>query len=283
MNIDGIEISPLHPPYIVAELSSNHNGSYQRACDIIRAAADAGADAVKLQVYDPLRLATSRGGPDKVIDTGPWKGKRLLDLYIEGHTPIDWVPSLFDDARDIGVTLFSSVFDEEGVDFLEQCGCPAYKISSFELTNTRLIEKAASTGKPLIISTGMADHADIAAAFRASNGVPFALLHCVSQYPCPVEHANLGRIPDMRRMYGRPTGWSDHTMGNEAAIAAVALGACIVEKHLTLRRSDGGLDALFSMEPDEFSVMATACRKTWLALQEPDKPVEPYKHLRSVA
>jgi len=283
MNIDGLEVGPQHPPLIIAEMSANHNGDYRRACEIIKAAADAGADLVKMQVYDPLRLATSRGGPDKVIDTGPWKGKRLLDLYIEGHTPIDWVPSLFDEARDIGVTLFSSVFDEQAVDFLEQCGCPAYKIASFELPNLGLIEKAASTGKPLIISTGMADGAEIAAAFKASGGAPLALLHCVSQYPCPVEHANLGRIPHMRRVYGRPIGWSDHTMGNEAAIAAVALGACIVEKHLTLRRSDGGLDAMFSMEPDEFSVMATACRKTWLALQEPEKPVEPYKHLRSVA
>lgn len=282
MKIDGLEVGLQHPPLIIAEMSSNHSGDYHRACRIIKAAADAGADLIKIQLYDPLRLATSRGGPNKVIDTGPWKGRRLLDLYVEGHTPIHWVPSLFEYARELDVTLFSSVFDEEGVDFLEQCGCPAYKISSFELTNTRLIEKAAATGKPLIVSTGMADAADIAAAFKASACAPMALLHCVSQYPCDIENANLGRIPHMRRIYGRPIGWSDHTLGSEAAIAAVALGACIIEKHVTLRRSDGGLDAAFSMEPAEFSAMATACRKTWLAVQEPERPVEPYKHLRSV-
>jgi sialic acid synthase SpsE len=283
MNIDGIEIGSNHPPYLVAELSANHNGDYHRACAIVEAAAEAGADAIKIQVYDPIRLATARGGCNQVLQTGPWKGRSLLDLYKEGHTPIHWVPSLFAWARKLGITMFASVFDEEAVDFLEECECPAYKIASFELTNTPLIRKAAATGKPLILSTGMGNSIEISDALKSAAATQVALLHCVSDYPCKIEHANLGRIETMRRMYGLPIGWSDHTMGSEAAIVATALGACIIEKHLTLLRRDGGLDAAFSMERDEFAAMATSCRKAWLSVQEPDQPVEPYRHLRSVA
>lgn len=283
MMIDGLEIGDKHPPVLIAEMSANHNGDYHRACAIIEAAAEAGADMVKLQLYDPLRLATARGGPDHVLKTGPWKGWNLLDLYKTGHTPSHWFPSLFEWARQLGITLFSSVFDEQGIDLLEGIDCPAYKIASFELTNTRLIEKAAATGKPLILSTGMADGADISAAIKACGSTPFALLHCVSQYPTEVEDANLGRIPHMRQTYNRPIGWSDHTHGTEAAVAATALGACIIEKHMTLLRRDGGIDAAFSMERDEFSAMATACRKAWLATQTPKKKREPYRHLRVVA
>lgn len=282
MKIGGRQIGSGHQPYLVAEMSCNHGGDFPRALTIIRKAKQAGADAVKIQVFDPVKLAVARGGIEKPVGPGPWEGRTLGSLYQEAQTPIGWLPDLFGYARDIGITMFASVFDEDAVDLLEQFDCPAYKVSSFELRNAALIRKAASTGKPLILSTGMAEPHDISAAIQAASGTEFALLHCVSAYPCPIEKANLWRIERMRRIYGCPIGWSDHTIGSEAAIAATALGASIIEKHMTLDRNDGGLDATFSMGPHEFSDMVDSVRATWNACQETEALV-PYQDLRAQA
>lgn len=280
MNIAGQPIGPGRRPFIVSELSANHNGSLDRALSILDASKHAGADACKVQVYLPIALAEARGGMSKVVENGPWAGRTLYDLYRQGETPFYWLPVLFNHAAKIGITLFASVFDEANVDILEKFGWfGAYKISSFELRNASLIRKAAVTGKPLILSTGMAEPHDISAAIQAASGTEFALLHCVSAYPCPLEKANLSRISKMRRIYGCPIGWSDHTLGSEAAIAATALGASIIEKHLTLSRADGGLDASFSMEPHEFAAMVKSVHATWDACQESDV-LAPYKELR---
>jgi sialic acid synthase SpsE len=276
------EIGPGHQPYVIAEVSANHGGLISLAMQLIRMAKEAGADAVKLQLYDPLMLSFARGGPGKKLTSGPWAGRDLLSLYREGQTPKEWFPELFAHAKEHGIALFSSVFDEDGVDFLETLNCPAYKISSFELTNLPLIRKAASTGKPVILSTGMADWDDIDAA--VVEAYPCALLHCVSAYPCPPEQANLERIDELRHCNAETIGFSDHTLGAECAIAAVAIGATIIEKHITLDRNDGGLDASFSMEPAEFSAMVKSIRNVHAALQPPKGDGEAiYRELRSQA
>ena len=283
MKIDGREIGSGHLPYIVAEMSANHNGDLNRALKIIDAADGASADAVKIQVYHPGKLAAARGGADKVIEFGLWAGRKLGDIYHEGHTPMEWLPVLFKHAATRKITLFASVFDAEDLPILEAFGCPAYKISSFELTNTTLISAVAATGKPLIMSCGMSSANDISAAIKASSGVESALLHCVSNYPTPIERANLARIPLMHYTYGKAIGYSDHTLGNAAPIAAVALGACIIEKHLKLTPDEYGLDAAFSCDPVQFGYLVTSCCNAWKACQEDSAPFEPYRSLRSVA
>jgi pseudaminic acid synthase len=272
MKIDGVAIGPGQRPYVIAEMSASHCGRLDKALALIRKAKFAGAHAIKIQAYTPATITLDHDGPGFTLDAGLWAGRKLYDLYQEAHTPWDWFDDLFGYAKDIGITMFASVFDETSVDFLERFDCCAYKISSFELVDIPLIEKCARTGKPLILSTGMASPADISAAIKACQGAEFALLHCVSAYPCPVEDANISRIEHMRRIYGCPIGLSDHTLGTDVAVAATALGACIIEKHLTLSREDGGPDAEFSLVPSELASLVTSVRNVHAALGGGDRP-----------
>jgi len=261
--IAGRRISPNTPPYIIAELSANHMGDLQRALDMVKAAVDAGADAVKLQTYDPDKITMNCESDDFQIKGGLWHGQSYHALYTDAMTPRDWHKPLFEYAAELGVTMFSSPFDLSAVDFLETLDVPAYKIASFELVDLELIKKAAATGKPIIMSTGLAlpeEIDDALEAARSAGATEIMLLHCISAYPTPPEAANLNTIADMAKRYGVPIGLSDHTLTEAVPVAATALGAQIIEKHFTLSRSDGGADAAFSLEPDEFKRMADAVR-----------------------
>jgi N-acetylneuraminate synthase len=256
--IAGRVVGQGHSPFVIAELSANHNGDIERAFAIMKAARDAGADAVKLQTYTADTMTIDHDSDEFRIHGGLWDGRRLYELYQEAQTPWAWHEALFDKARDLGLIAFSSPFDESAVDFLESLGAPAYKIASFELIDTPLIRYAAKTGKPLILSTGMATDAEIGEAISVAQeagagGV--ALLHCVSGYPTPAEEANLARIPALAEKFNCAIGLSDHSPGVAVAIAGAALGAAIIEKHFTLARADGGPDAAFSLEPDELAAL----------------------------
>lgn len=267
--IDGRAIGPGEPPYVIAEMSANHNGSLATAFDIIDAARAAGADAVKIQTYRADTITLDSDAPDFVIKGGLWDGQRLFDLYEKAHLPWDWHRPLFDHARRRGITIFSSPFDPTAVDLLEDLGAPAYKIASFEAVDLPLIRYVAGTGKPMIISTGMADADEIAEAIAAARDGgcrDLAILHCVSGYPAPASDYNLRTIPDMIGRFGVVTGLSDHTLDNTTAIAAVALGAAIIEKHFTLDRNGGGPDDSFSLEPRDLEQLCTAARTCWQAL-----------------
>jgi len=267
--IAGREISLSQPPYIVAELSANHLGSIERALKLVEIAAKAGAESIKLQTYRADTITIDHDGPEFVLKGGLWNGRRLYDLYDEAHTPWEWHAELFAAGARHGLTVFSSPFDPTAVEFLEKLGAPAYKIASFEIVDIPLIELCASTGKPLIISTGMASREEIdevvAAAHKHGSG-NVILLHCTSGYPTPFSDADLRTIPNLAKTYDVPVGLSDHTAGLAAPVAAVALGAVMVEKHLTYRRSEGGPDAEFSLEPEEFAAMAESCRNAFAAL-----------------
>ena len=255
--------------FIIAELSANHNGSIENAIATIHAAAEAGADAIKLQTYTADTITLDHDGPGFVIEEGLWKGRKLYDLYKEAHTPWDWHESLFQTARDLGLVCFSSPFDPTAVDLLESLDNPIYKVASFEITDIPLIEYIASKGKPVVISTGIATEEDIELALdacRRMDNNQVTLLKCTSAYPAPVEEANLLTMVDMKERFGVPTGLSDHTMGHAVAAAAVALGATMVEKHFILDRSMGGVDSAFSMEPAEFRAMVDQIRLTEAAL-----------------
>ena len=255
--------------FIIAELSANHNGSIENAIATIQAAADAGADAIKLQTYTADTITIDHDGPGFIIEEGLWKGRKLYDLYNEAHTPWEWHQQLFQAAKDAGLVCFSSPFDPTAVDLLEELGNPIYKVASFEITDIPLIECIASKGKPVVISTGIATEEDIQDALDACkrmNNDQVTLLKCTSAYPAPVEDANLLTMVDMRTRFNVPTGLSDHTMGHAVAAAAVALGATMVEKHFILDRSLGGVDSAFSMEPCEFRVMVDQIRLTEAAL-----------------
>lgn len=266
--IAGQKIGAGHPPYVIAELSANHNGNLQAALSIIDMAKARGADAVKLQTYRPDTITLDASTPDFIIKGGLWDGRRLYDLYEEAHTPWEWHPVLFDHARAAGITIFSSPFDSTAVDLLEDLNAPAYKIASFEAIDLPLIRYVAGTGKPMIISTGMADADEIGeavAAARDGGCSELVLLRCVSSYPAPAADYNLATIPDMARRFGVAVGLSDHTLDNTTAIAAVALGACVIEKHVTLDRNGGGPDDSFSLEPADLESLCRGARTAWEA------------------
>jgi pseudaminic acid synthase len=267
--IAGRPIGPAHPPLVIAELSGNHNRSLDRALSLIDAAAEAGAEAVKLQTYTPDTITIAHDGPGFRIEGGLWAGRTLHDLYGEASTPYEWHGPLFEHARKRGLIVFSSPFDHTAVDLLEGLDAPAYKIASFEAIDLPLIQRAARTGKPLIVSTGMTSPEEIGeavAAAEAAGGGGVALLHCVSAYPARYEDANLRAIPRLAADFGCVSGLSDHTPGTSTAVAAIALGAAIIEKHFTLARADGGPDAAFSLEPEELKRLVQDCRNAWAAL-----------------
>jgi len=270
IEIAGRKIGPGHPTYVIAEMSANHLNDLDRAHAIVRAAADAGADCLKLQTYTPHGITLDSSEPPFVIGAGtPWSGRALYELYEEAYLKWEWQGELAQAARDHGMHCFSSPFDDSAVDFLETLDVPAYKIASFEIVDTGLIAKAASTGKPLIISTGMATNEEVQTALdaaREAGATEIALTKCTSSYPAPPEHLNLRAIPALAERFGVPVGLSDHTPLHDAVVAAVTLGACIVEKHLTLARADGGADSMFSLEPAEFRAMVDAVRSTEVAL-----------------
>lgn len=273
IRIDSRSIGTGHEPYVIAELSANHSGEITRAFDIMNAAKKSGASAVKIQTYRPDTITLNSDREDFRIVDGLWKGRTLYDLYEEAHTPWEWHADLFQHARTIGITLFSSPFDTTAVDLLEDLNTPAYKIASFEVIDLPLIRYVAATGKPMIMSTGMADLDEIEEAVdcaRDAGCKDLALLHCVSGYPAPASDYNLKTLVDLHSRYGLVTGLSDHTLENTTAIAAVALGASIIEKHMTLDRSAGGPDDSFSLEPAEFADLCTSARTAWSALGKID-------------
>ena len=276
IEIAGREISSSHPPYIIAELSANHNGSLETAVRIIDEARLAGADAVKLQTYKPDTITIDSDLDDFKITDGLWKGRTLYDLYQEAHMPWEWHKPLFQHASDIGITIFSTPFDYTAVDLLEDLNAPAYKIASFEAIDLPLIRYVASTRKPMIISTGMAsleETQEAVATAKEGGCSSIAILHCVSGYPTPIEECNLASIVDMSRRFGLVTGLSDHTLGPVASTTAVALGASIIEKHFTLDRAGGGPDDSFSVEPSEMVELCRDLRSAWKSIGVADHKV----------
>jgi N-acetylneuraminate synthase len=260
-------IGSTEPPYVIAEISANHRGSLAAAVELIHAAAESGADAVKLQHYTPDTITVRSDHPDFLVTGGTlWDGRQLADLYAEAMTPWEWTDDLAAAATAVGITWFSTPFDPTAADFLMRYEVPAFKIASFEIVDLPLIRYVAGLGKPVIMSTGMATLDEIDAAVESAATTQTAILRCNSGYPALPEEMDLRAIPLMIDRWNLPVGLSDHTLGSTAAIAAVALGACIVEKHLTLRRSDGGPDAPFSAEPDEFGSLVSALRQAHAAL-----------------
>jgi pseudaminic acid synthase len=271
MKIGDHSIGRNHPPFIIAEMSGNHNQSIDRAFEIVDAAAAAGAHGLKIQTYTPDTMTLDlREGDFMVSDAKSlWKGKSLYELYGKAQTPWEWHPALFERARKQGMLAFSTPFDDTAVDFLESLNVPCYKIASFENTDIPLIRRVAATGKPIIMSTGMATAAELELSVkttRDSGCKDLILLKCTSTYPAAPTDTNLRTIPHMRELFGCEIGLSDHTMGVGASVAAVALGACLVEKHFTLARSDGGVDSAFSLEPPELASLVVETRRAWDAL-----------------
>lgn len=269
ISIAGRNIGLNHAPYVIAEMSANHNGNIETAFKLIEAAKRSGADAVKLQTYRPDTITLNCDTEDFRIHGGLWDGRTLYELYEEAHMPWEWHAPLFAHARKHGITIFSSPFDNTAVDLLEDLNAPAYKIASFEAVDIPLIKYVASTGKPMIISTGMADAEEIQEAINAAREggcKELAILHCVSGYPAPAEDYNLRTIPDMIQRFGLVTGLSDHTLDTTTAITSVAMGASIIEKHFTLDRKGGGPDDSFSLEPAELAALCKDSKTAWAAL-----------------
>ncbi|AUM13743.1 pseudaminic acid synthase [Ketobacter alkanivorans] len=273
IRISGRRIADDVPPYIIAELSANHNGSLDTALRIVEEAKKAGADAVKLQTYRADTITLNSDSDDFQIKGGLWNGRTLYELYEEAHMPWEWHKPLFDHASALGIPIFSSPFDNTAVDLLEDLNAPAYKIASFEAVDLPLIKYVASTGKPMIISTGMADAGEIEEAITAAREggcKELAILHCVSGYPAPAEDYNLRTIADMRQRFGLVVGLSDHTLDNTTAIASVVLGANLIEKHFTLDRNGGGPDDSFSLEPEGLLGLCRDSKTAWAALGQID-------------
>ncbi len=269
ISINGVSIGQDFPPYVIAEMSANHNGDFKAALKIIENAAKSGASALKIQTYRPDTITLDCDLPDFQIKDGLWQGRTLFDLYDWAHTPWEWHKDLFDHAKKCDITIFSSPFDNTAVDLLEDLGAPAYKIASFEAIDLQLIKYVASTNKPMIISTGMANMAEIGEAIEVAqdNGCSeLAILHCVSGYPAPITDYNLNTIPDMINKFGLVTGISDHTLDNVTSIAAVSLGASIIEKHFTLDRNGGGPDDSFSLELEDMANLCSGAKNAWSAL-----------------
>ena len=269
MKINNKTISNESHPYIIAELSANHNGSIERAFESILAAKNAGADAVKIQTYTADTMTINCDREEFQVTDGLWKGYSLYDLYKEAQTPYEWHKPLFDYANEIGITILSTPFDETAVDLLEELNTPAYKIASFEMTDLPLVKYVAQTKKPMIISTGLANLEEITEVVRVAreNGcTDLILLHCISSYPAPAEQSNLKTIPDLAKRFGVLTGLSDHTMGTAVATTSIALGACIIEKHFTLSRKDKGPDSEFSLEPQELKQLCIDTKTAWQSL-----------------
>ncbi len=269
ITINGRKIGPGHPPYIIAELSANHNGNIERAIETIKAARDSGADAIKIQTYTADTMTIDCDREEFMIRGGLWDGYKLYDLYKWAETPFEWHKVIFEYAARIGITLFSTPFDESAVDLLESLDTPAYKIASFEATDLPLIRYVARKGKPLIISTGMCSEQEIeeaVTAARESGCKELVLLHCISSYPAPICQANLKQMPILAQRFNSMPGLSDHTLGTAASVTAVALGACLIEKHFTLSRQDKGPDSEFSLEPAELKQLCQDTRDAWSAL-----------------
>lgn len=269
LSIDGRPVGAGHEPYVICELSGNHNGSLDRAFALVDAAAATGADAIKIQTYTADTMTIDHDGPGFTIEGGLWHGRHLHDLYIEAHTPYEWHAPIFKRAREQGVTIFSTPFDETAVDLLQSLDAPAYKIASFEAVDLPLIATVAKTGKPVIISTGMCNLGEISDAVRTAREAgccDLILLHCVSSYPAPTDQSNVRTVAHLAEAFGCVAGLSDHTLNSAAAIASIALGGSVIEKHFTLARADGGPDAAFSLEPSEFASLVRDCKDAWRSL-----------------
>jgi pseudaminic acid synthase len=273
ITIGGRKIGRAHPPLVIAEMSGNHNQSLERALEIVSAAARAGAHALKLQTYTADTMTLNLDSGEFFIDDPEslWQGKSLYELYQLAYTPWEWHGAIFERCRELGLLCFSTPFDESAVDFLEQLQVPCYKVASFENTDLPLIRKIAATGKPMIISTGMASLAELDETVRTARQAgcrELVLLKCTSTYPATPENSNLLTIPHLREMFRTEVGLSDHSMGVGVSIAAVALGATVIEKHFTLRRSDGGVDSSFSLEPSEMRALVEETERAWQSLGE---------------
>lgn len=280
IEIDGRKIGRGYTPYIIAEMSGNHGGDIRRAFRIMEAAKAAGADALKLQTYTADTMTIDVPREEFQVTGGLWGGCHLYELYGRTYTPWEWHKPLFQKGRELDITVFSTPFDDSAVDLLEALVTPAYKVASFEIVDLPLIERVAGTGKPVILATGMANEDEIRKAVETARNAgckAIALLHCLSAYPAPIDEFNLRNMPYIPRRFNTLAGLSDHTLGVTAAIAAVAMGAVIIEKHLTLSRKDDGSDSAFSLEPHEFEMLVSECRNAWLALggeSYEDKPCE---------
>jgi pseudaminic acid synthase len=271
-------------PFIIAELSANHNGSIERAFESIKVAKECGASAIKIQTYTADTMTIKSDRDEFKVESGIWSGYELYDLYNEAHTPYEWHKPLFDYAKEIGITIFSTPFDRTAVDLLEDLNTPLYKVASFEIIDLPLIKYIAQTKKPMIISTGMANLEEIREAVEVAkeNGCQdLVLLHCISSYPAPIEESNLLTIPDLAEKFGVISGLSDHTMGTVVATTSVALGACVIEKHFTLSRDDKGPDSEFSLEPSELKKLCKDAKAAWRSLGKVDYSLKKSEKLTS--